>query len=353
MAYPTVVMESLVSRELQVIDAKWSTPQLLEALLRALTGDGPALSTAPLSSSVDPEIALVVTTSGSTGNPKAVALSAKALIANARATHQFIGAKIGDRWSLLLPTTHIAGLNILIRSIELGTIPVSVDNTADFTAIVPTQLHRALTADTKLFSHLKGCRAILVGGAPLSEETRNLATARGLNIITTYGATETCGGVIYDGVPLNGAEFKLIDGRIALKGPQLANGYLGGEFPIDDGWFLTSDHGEINNGKLVVLGRIDDQIISGGEKISLSAVESYLQSEFANQEIVAFAKADPEWGEKLCIATTAALSIEAVASKLKTKFGSHASPKEVHTVSNIPYLSIGKPDRKRLANDFA
>ncbi len=177
-------MESLVSRDLHAIDTKWSTPQLLEALLRALTGDGPALSTTPLSNSVSPEIALVVTTSGSTGTPKSVALSARALIANARATHEFIGASVGDRWSLLLPTTHIAGLNVLIRSIELGTIPVSVDNTADFTAIVPTQLHRALATDTKLFSHLKGCRAILVGGAPLSEETRNLATARGLNIIT-------------------------------------------------------------------------------------------------------------------------------------------------------------------------
>jgi O-succinylbenzoic acid--CoA ligase len=193
----------------------------------------------------------------------------------------------------------------------------------------------------------------LVGGAPLNDDLRSLATARGLNIIATYGTTETCGGIIYNGAPLDGVEFKLIDGRIALKGPQLANGYLGSEFPIADGWFLTSDHGEIRDGKLVVLGRIDDQIITGGEKISLSAVESYLQSEFANQEIVAFAKADPEWGEKLCIATTQALSIDAVANKLKSKFGSHASPKEVHTVSTIPYLAIGKPDRKRLANDFA
>jgi len=353
MAYPTVVMESLVSRDLHAIDAKWSTPQLLEALLRALTGDGPALSTMPLSNSVSPEIALVVTTSGSTGTPKSVALSARALIENARATHEFIGARVGDRWSLLLPTTHIAGLNILIRSIELGTIPVSVDNTADFTAIVPTQLHRALTTDSKLFSHLKGCRVILVGGAPLSEELRKQATSRGLNLVTTYGTTETCGGVIYNGVPLNGVQFKLIDGRIALKGPQLATGYLDSTIPIEDGWFITSDLGEIQDGKLVVLGRVDDQIISGGEKISLSAIESYLQSEFANQEIVAFSKADPEWGEKLCIATTQALSMDAVSNKLKSKFGSHVSPKEVHTVSAIPYLSIGKPDRKRLANDFA
>ena len=353
MAYPTVVMESLVSRDLLAIDAKWSTPQLLEALLRALTGDGPALSTAPLPTSVSPDVALVVMTSGSTGAPKSVALSSRALIANARATHKFIGANVGDRWSLLLPTTHIAGLNVLIRSIELGTIPVTIENSADFTAIVPTQLHRALTSDSRLFNHLKGCRAILVGGAPLSEELRKLASGRGLNIVTTYGTTETCGGVVYNGIALEGIEFKLKDGRIAIKGPQLASGYLESELPIDAGWFITSDLGEIQDGKLIVLGRIDDQIISGGEKISLSAIESYLQNEFANQEIVAFGKADPEWGEKLCIATTQALSIDAVSTKLKSKFGSHVSPKEVHTVSAIPYLSIGKPDRNRLANDFA
>ncbi|HEY9276509.1 MAG TPA: AMP-binding protein [Candidatus Nanopelagicaceae bacterium] len=346
-------MESLVSRDLLAIDAKWSTPQLLEALLRALTGDGPALSTAPLPTSVSPDVALVVMTSGSTGAPKSVALSSRALIANARATHKFIGANVGDRWSLLLPTTHIAGLNVLIRSIELGTIPVTIENSADFTAIVPTQLHRALTSDSRLFNHLKGCRAILVGGAPLSEELRKLASGRGLNIVTTYGTTETCGGVVYNGIALEGIEFKLKDGRIAIKGPQLASGYLESELPMDDGWFITSDLGEIQDGKLIVLGRIDDQIISGGEKISLSAIESYLQNEFANQEIVAFGKADPEWGEKLCIATTQALSIDAVSTKLKSKFGSHVSPKEVHTVRAIPYLSIGKPDRNRLANDFA
>ncbi|MFM7542088.1 MAG: AMP-binding protein [Actinomycetales bacterium] len=353
MAYPTVVMESLVRRELQAIDTKWSTPQLLDALLRALTGDGPALSTAPIGGTVSPEIALVVTTSGSTGSPKSVALSARALIANARATHEFIGAKVGERWSLLLPTSHIAGLNILIRSIELGTVPVTVENTADYTAIVPTQLHRALTGDTKLLNHLKGCRTILVGGAPLSDELRKLSSAKGLNLVTTYGATETSGGVVYNGTPLAGVSISIRNGRVALTGPQLASGYLEGNFPIEDGWFITSDLGEIVDGKLIIHGRVDDQIISGGEKISLSAVETFLQSEFSNQDIVAFSKADPEWGEKLCIATTQALSLDAVSHKLKSRFGSHVSPKEIHTVTDIPYLSIGKPDRKRLANDFA
>ena len=353
MAYPTVVMEFPVSRELRTIESSWSTPQLLDALLHALTGDGPALATTDVGSKVASDIALVVTTSGSTGEPKAVALSAKALITNARATHQYLGAKVGQRWSLLLPTSHIAGLNVLVRSIELGTEPVTVDNQADFTAIVPTQLHRALSGDIKLLNHLKGCQAVLVGGGPLLPELRKSAEAKGIKIVTTYGATESCGGVIYDGVPLPGVEVSIIDGRIALKGIQLATNYLNGQIPIKDGWLLTQDLGEIVAGKLQVIGRVDDQIISGGEKISLSAVESYLRNEFANQEIAAFSKKDDEWGEKLCIATTQALSFELVANKLKTQFGNHASPKEVHTVPAIPYLALGKPDRKRLANDFA
>jgi len=346
-------MEFPVSRELRTIESSWSTPQLLDALHHALTGAGPALATSNIASQVSSEIALVVTTSGSTGEPKAVALSAKALIANAKATHKYLGAKVGERWSLLLPTTHIAGLNVLVRSIELGTTPVTVDNQADFTAIVPTQLHRALAGDAKLLTHLKGCKAVLVGGGPLSEELRASATAKGIKVVTTYGATESCGGVVYDGSPLEGVEISIMNSRIALRGPQLATSYLNSEIPIMDGWLITSDLGEIIDGKVKVVGRIDDQIISGGEKISLSAVESYLRNEFANQEIAAFSKKDSEWGEKLCIATTQAISIDLVASKLKARFGNHAAPKEIHTVNVIPYLSLGKPDRKRLANDFA
>ncbi len=346
-------MDFPVSRELRTIDTSWSTPQLLDALLHALTGDGPALATTNVGRKVASDTALVVTTSGSTGEPKAVALSAKALIANARATHQYLGAKVGQRWSLLLPTSHIAGLNVLVRSIELGTEPVTIDNQADFTAIVPTQLHRALTGDTKLLNHLKGCQAVLVGGGPLLPELRKSGEGKGIKIVTTYGATESCGGVIYDGVPLPGVEVSIIDGRIALKGIQLATNYLTGQIPIKDGWLITQDLGEIVDGKLTVIGRVDDQIITGGEKISLSAVESYLRNEFANQEIAAFSKKDNEWGEKLCIATMQALSFDLVANKLKAQFGNHASPKEVHTVSSIPYLALGKPDRKRLANDFS
>ena len=354
MAYPTVVMVSTVKRKVQVIDSSWSTPQLLDALLAALKGDGPALATAPIDTDeVDPKVALIVTTSGSTGNPKSVLLSAHSLLANARATHKYIGASAGQRWSLLLPTSHIAGLNILIRSIELGTQPVAVESSADFSAIVPTQLHRALNSDSQLLAHLKKCQSVLVGGGPLDAELRQRAIDAGINVITTYGMTETSGGVVYDGNSLEGVSVEIQDGRIALQGPQLALGYLDSTLPTNNGWFITNDLGEIKDGMLIVHGRADDQIISGGEKISLSAIETYLQSEFKNPDIIAFAHRDREWGEKLCIATTTDIALESLQVKLKERFGAHASPKELFKVASIPYLAIGKPDRKKLADDHA
>lgn len=354
MAYPTVVMVSTVKRKVQVIDSSWSTPQLLDALLAALKGDGTALATAPIDTDeVDPKVALIVTTSGSTGNPKSVLLSAHSLLANARATHKYIGASAGQRWSLLLPTSHIAGLNILIRSIELGTQPVAVESSADFSAIVPTQLHRALTSDSQLLAHLKKCQSVLVGGGPLDAELRQRAIDAGINVITTYGMTETSGGVVYDGNSLEGVSVEIQDGRIALQGPQVALGYLDSTLPTNNGWFITNDLGEIKDGMLIVHGRADDQIISGGEKISLSAIETYLQSEFKNPDIIAFAHRDREWGEKLCIATTTDIALESLQVKLKERFGAHASPKELFKVASIPYLAIGKPDRKKLADDHA
>lgn len=354
MAYPTVVMVSTVKRKVQVIDSSWSTPQLLDALLAALKGDGPALATAPINTDeVDPKVALIITTSGSTGNPKSVLLSAQSLIANARATHKYLGASAGERWSLLLPTSHIAGLNILIRSIELGTEPVGVEGSADYSAIVPTQLHRALSTDTQLFDHLKKCKAVLVGGGPLDFQLRDRAIEAGIKVISTYGMTETSGGIVYDGNPLDGISFDIRDGRIVLTGAQIALGYLESALPTNDGWFITNDLGVIKDGKLVVEGRADDQIISGGEKISLSAIEGFLQNEFTSPEIVAFSKSDPEWGEKLCIATTKEIALESIQLKLKERFGAHASPKELIKVSAIPYLAIGKPDRRKLSDDHA
>jgi O-succinylbenzoic acid--CoA ligase len=347
-------MVSAVKRKVRTIDTSWSTPQLLDALLHSLKGDGPALSTAPIvETEVDPRVCLVVTTSGSTGNPKSVLLTSQALLASTRATHKYLSATVGQRWSLLLPTNHIAGLNVLIRSIELGTTPVGVESTADYTAIVPTQLHRALNGDEVLFNHLKKCTAVLVGGGPLDNNLYRQAIASGINVIATYGMTETCGGLIYNGTPLDGVQVEIRNQRIALRAPQLAMSYMDAPLPNEDDWFITNDLGVIEDDKVIVLGRADDQIISGGEKISLSAVESFLQNEFQSPEIVAFAKLDKEWGEQLCIATTLELELSNIQSKLKEKFGAHTSPKQLVKLTAIPYLGIGKPDRKKLANDHA
>jgi len=228
-----------------------------------------------------------------------------------------------------------------------------VNSKADYTAIVPTQLHRALHGDTQLLEHLKACKSVLVGGGALDSELHKLATASGINVVTTYGMTETSGGVVYNGTPIDGVALDIRDGLIAIKAPQVALGYLNSDFPLYNDWFITKDRGEFANGRLTVFGRVDDQIISGGEKISLSAIENYLQTEFTHPEIVAFSVPDKEWGERLCIATTQHVALDQLQEKLKKKFGAHASPKEMFKVESIPYLALGKPDRKKLADDYA
>ena len=354
MAYPTVVMVSPLSRELSPFDPQWSAPQLQEHLASALRGSGPALSTIEIpQKEIDERFALVVRTSGSTGAPKSVALTGTALLSNARATHNFLGAQTGDRWSLLLPTTHIAGINVLIRSIELGTAPsLSIDESADFTAIVPTQLFKALNGDAAFLNHLKACKRVLVGGGALDANLRKQAEDAGISVVESYGMTETCGGVIYDGTPLEGVKVRITEGRIELSGTQIDAEYLDGEINVHDGWFRTNDLGEMRDGKVSIHGRIDDQIITGGMKVSLSAVENFLRKEFPSIEVVAFSKKDPEWGQRLCLATTSPIAMESVSQSLKNKFGNHVSPKEIHTVDVIPYLSIGKPDRKKLEHDY-
>ena len=161
----------------------WSITQTLENLVTALK-DGLDIS---------------ISTSGSSGKPKEILIPASAIIYSARNANAFLGAKPGDRWSLLLSPEHTAGLNVLVRSIELGTTPVTVNETAEFTAIVPTQLYRALNGDEQLLKHLKNCRAVLVGGAATDEVLLSSAKTEGINCITTYGMTETSGGCVYNG----------------------------------------------------------------------------------------------------------------------------------------------------------
>ena len=344
-------------RALTPIQPEWSIPQLQENLAKALEGSGPALSTKQIDfKEVDKNIALVVSTSGSTTESKLVAISDAALIASTNASHKYLGAVPGDSWSLLLPTTHIAGLNVLIRATALGSRVIDNRNTtnyvdADFISIVPTQLYKALTSDAKLLEHLTAAEAVLVGGGPVSDKLKKEAANQHLKIVTTYGMTEMSGGCVYNQKPLDGVEIRLTsDGLIKLTGPMIASGYLSEKGELTsvgiDGWFESTDMGEISAGFLKVNGRSDEVIISGGENISLKLVEEKISKLFPNQEIIAFALPDEVWGEKLCLGSTSNLSLE----EIKKNIGSLLSPKEVFLFEQIPTTSIGKPDRRAAKN---
>lgn len=344
-------MDKSSRRELLHVGEQWSIPQKIQALHAALINNGPALSfgESPFTD-VPAHCAVVVPTSGSTGKPRSVALSPSALITSARASHKFLGASLGDRWSLLLPTNHIAGVNVLVRSIELGTKIVGLDSTTDFTAIVPTQLHRALHGDLKLLEHLQSAKAVLVGGAATSTDLLELARASQINVVTSYGMSEMSGGCVYNGAPIDGVQIRMNDGIIELDGPMKAIGYLGEE-PFGESFFKTSDLGDFSQGVLQVLGRVDDQIISGGEKISLGAITDYLNTE-SHQQYIAVGLTDPEWGQALAIASNGEIDEELIRQKLRDQFGPHVSPKRYLANIEFPLTSIGKPDRKKLIEIF-
>ena len=292
-----MIMGEKELRDLIPIQAEWSIPQLQENLAAALEGSGPALSTGEvLAKKIDKSIAMVVSTSGSTGEAKSVAISSAALIASINACHKYLGATPGDSWSLLLPTNHIAGLNVIIRATALGTRVVDNRNVqnyidTDFISIVPTQLHKALTTDAKLLEHLTAAEAVLVGGGPISEKIKKDAASKHIKVVTTYGMTEMCGGCIYNQKPLDGVEVRIsTSGLIQLSGAMMASGYLSASGQISQidksSWFESNDLGEVSNGLLKVLGRADDVIISGGEKITLALVEEMIATSATSASFV-------------------------------------------------------------------
>ncbi len=346
-------MDTSSHREVRSLEPTRALAENVSALIQALANVGPALGCGPTSSkSVKSDISLLVATSGSTGTPKEIGITSAALLASARASNKFLKATKGQTWSLLLPLTHIAGINVLVRSIELESEPIDLRNhvgtypDADFTAIVPTQLFNALNGDADLLSHLKGMKAVLVGGAALSEELRSQGIASGINIITTYGMTETCGGCIYNGEALDGVNFELTENqRVKISGPVLA------DVEKESGWFLTQDIGVILDGKLKVIGRADDVIISGGENISLSAIESELNKKFPQLLVAAFATSDSKWGQVLHVAVQAQdenLKPQ-ISQALVSAIGNHAKPKSVILLDKLPQIGVGKVDRTSLA----
>ncbi|GAA2887591.1 o-succinylbenzoate--CoA ligase [Streptosporangium fragile] len=307
---------------------------------------------------VPAEVAVVIATSGSTGVPKGVQLSAAALRASAAASLRRLGARPGERWLCCLPPSHVSGLQVLVRSLLGGTEPIVHDgfspeavlaSGADHVSLVPTQLRRLLHADLSVF------RTILLGGAAAPADLLAAARAAGARVVTTYGMSETCGGCVYDGEPLDGVRVGIgDDGRIRLSGPMLFSGYrlrpdLTGA-ALDGGWLRTSDLGALEDGRLRVLGRADDVINTGGEKVVAAAVAAVVADHPAVTDAVVVGQPDPEWGERVVavVVSPDPPSLAELRAFVKERLPSYAAPARLVVLPEIPLLVNGKPDLEAL-----
>jgi O-succinylbenzoic acid--CoA ligase len=350
------------SRSVISVDPALAIGDVMNLVAKALAHQGPALNfTDESMESVDSDISLVVATTGSSGTRKSVALGSAALLASARASLNFLNARAGQTWALLMPMHHIAGINVLIRALELGTTPVDLRSAqnypaTDFSAVVPTQIYRALNGDEKLLAHLKSAKSVLVGGAQLHNDLLQQAKDAGISVVRTYGMSETSGGCIYEGTPLEGVDVRVSDsGLVEISGAILASGYLNNDDLWNqqylDGWFTTSDLGKINSdGNVEVLGRADDVYITGGEKVSLSRVDEVLHNAFPQLQWCAVAVDDAQWGQRLVVAVSGAgaPAISEVSTLLSTALGDFAKPKQLLIFDEMPMIGIGKIDRMQI-----
>lgn len=361
---------------------------LIPELTRALDGGGALLpvpadddrqaalltETLRAGEPVADDVVAVVPTSGSTGIPKGALLSAAALHASADATHERLGGP--GRWLLALPAYHVAGLQVLVRSQRAGTTPVALEpgfhaselpsavsalgSGRRYTSLVSVQLAKIL-ADPAATAALAELDAVLIGGGPMPPGLGEKAAASGISVVRTYGMSETCGGCIYDGKPLNGVELRIDDtGRIALGGPTLASGYRN---PVDpspfvDGWFVTDDIGAVDDsGVLRVLGRIDDAIATGGLKVLPALVESALAGHPAIAECAVFGLPDERLGQRVAVAVVlhpgaAAPTVADLREHVSATLAATAAPRELHVVEKLPRRGIGKVDRRALILEY-
>ncbi|MGV0793852.1 o-succinylbenzoate--CoA ligase [Mycolicibacterium sp. XJ1819] len=322
-------------------------------------------------SEIDDDVALVVSTSGTTGAPKGAMLTAGALTASAEATHHRLGGP--GRWLLALPAHHIAGLQVLVRSVVAGTSPVTaagvdefasavaaLDSGRRYAALVAAQLDKALR-DPAPTAALAELDAVLIGGGPMPAGLGERAAAAGISVVRTYGMSETAGGCVYDGVPLAGVLVRIDDGRIVLGGATLAKGYRNPVDPdpfAEPGWFRTDDLGALSaTGALSVSGRVDDAISTGGLTVMPHLVESMLATHEAVADCAVFGVPDERLGQRVVAAVvvapgTAPPTLADLRSHVATRLDGTAAPRELHVVAEIPRRGIGKIDRRALAARF-
>ena len=356
---------------------------VLRGLRAAVLGAGPAMAlggASDLPAEVPAGTAVVVTTSGSTGHPKSVAISRSALTSSALAT----AARLGEgAWLLALPAGYIAGVQVLVRTLVSGREPAILsgrfsaqsfaaaagamassergERVPTYTSLVPAQLHTLLDAeDAGIRTGLSSFEAVLVGGQALAQALAERAAAAGVRVVRTYGSSETSGGCVYDGVPLDGVGIRVVGGEVQVTGPTLADGYLGDPdrteavFVRDaDGsrWYRTGDAGTFD-GVLRVTGRLDNVIVSGGINVSLDRVEQVVRTLPGLSQAVVVRVADERWGEASVVAVASSATgddvdrmRQDVRATVAERLGAPARPRGILVLPKIPLLSSGKPDR--------
>lgn len=324
---------------------------------------------------IDDDVAVVVSTSGTTGRPKGAMLTADALRASAESTHARLGG--AGRWLLALPAYHIAGLQVLVRSALAGTTPVSLPASFDphelpsavadlgggwrYASLVAVQLDKSLR-DPDAAAALADLDAVLIGGGPMPAGVAERAQAAGVNVVRTYGMSETAGGCVYDGVALDGVKVRIDNSRIVLGGATVAKGYRNPVTPdpfAEPGWFRTDDLGAMDDsGVLRVLGRVDDAVSTGGLTVLPQLVESALAGHPAIAECAVFGVPDERLGQRVVAALvlapdSPAPDVAELRAWVAQTLDATAAPREVHIVEELPRRGIGKLDRRELAARYS
>jgi o-succinylbenzoate---CoA ligase len=328
---------------------------LVEALRPSVVIDGGGSHRLDGGMPTEPGDALVIATSGTTGAPKGVVHTHHSIEASARATSARLDVDPrSDRWVACLPLAHVGGLSVVTRALITDTPctilerfdPIEVERLArqgaTLVSLVATALRRL---------DASGYRSVLVGGAAPPEDLPD-------NVITTYGMTETGSGIVYDGTPLEGAELRIGEpgygsaGELHVRGPMLLRCYRDGTDPTDDdGWFPTGDAGHLEpDGTLTVHGRIDEVIVTGGEKVWPGPVERVLGTHPGVDQVAVWKRPDGEWGERVVawvvpFDRSAPPDLDDLRTLVIEQLAPWSVPRELVIVSSLPRTPSGKVRR--------
>jgi o-succinylbenzoate---CoA ligase len=316
---------------------------------------------------LEPDTAAVVATSGSTGRPKGVVLSRSAMITAADATHTRLGGP--GSWILALPVHYVAGLMVLVRALVAGTEVASTDPRLSglaeaaarldgrrYLSLVPAQLARAC-AEQATVEVLRSLDAVLVGGAAADPGVLDRARRLGVPVVVSYGMSETCGGCVYDGEPLEPVRVDVDreSGRISVTGATVFSGYrLAPDLTaacLRGSTFRTQDRGRWIDGRLEVLGRLDAVVVTGGRNVDLSELETLAQSG-TDSEIAIVGVPDPSWGMTVVAVTTGPDTLADMHARLADGVPAFALPRRLVRVPALPRTAGGKVDRRRLAEQL-